>query len=92
MQVLADTSLVDEGDLTGRQAIFASALGNVSEFLSVLLRLWQKENKCMLQLILKKHQRQQKVFKPLINLAANSAQIFITETLIPSVMWCVLIL
>jgi hypothetical protein len=53
MQVLADTSLVDEGDLTGGQAVFASALGNVSEFLSVLLRLWQKENKGMLKLILK---------------------------------------
>jgi hypothetical protein len=54
MQVLADTSLVDEGDLTGGQAVLASALGNVSEFLSVLLRLWQKENKGMLKLILKK--------------------------------------
>jgi len=62
MQVLADTSLVDEGDLTGRQAVFASALGNVSEFLSVLLRLWQKENKGMLKLILKKHKRQQNFF------------------------------
>lgn len=54
MQVLADTSLVDEGDLTGRQTVFASALGNVSEFLRVLLRLWQKENKNMHKLILKK--------------------------------------
>jgi hypothetical protein len=62
MQVLADTSLVDEGDLTGGQAVFASALGNVSEFLSVLLRLWQKENKGMLKLILKKHKRQQNFF------------------------------